>query len=305
MCKILEMDRARLLVTAVCLLMTFFLISCAPKNEKAVVIFVSGSAELSRAGSSVSLKVKDELQTGDIIKTGPDSYAMIQIGGEIMARIQSDTSVELKKVLEQDGTELSLGNGQVVSRVKKLQKGSEYNIRTLTAVASVRGTSYSVSYYRDRSVLAVKEGKVELVTEAGGVTKDKRERMIETGSTIVIDQRLAVRPINEFESLEIEKLSAVPYGSGSDMKNDAALAVIGKKAEDEELRIQKEIIARGGPIPKTLEEMRKRFGRINEITLYNNKKYTGVILAYGVTVKMMTLDGIIVITSSQIKATKR
>lgn len=280
------------------------IISCSLKKENTntFVVFVTGKVEKISASKAIPLNAKDILTKGDKIKTGENSYAIIQIGDSVTARIQPDSLVEISALFDKNGTELFLGNGQVVSVVKKMSKNSGYNISTPTAVASVRGTSYSVSYYKGRSVLAVKDGKVVLAPKPE-LKSSQKEMIADTGTSVIISDGLVRRPINEFESLEIEKLSGVASLASGDIKDDS-YAALAKKAEDDEARIMKEIIAKGGPIPPTTEEMMKKFGRLNDVTLYSGKRYLGVILEHGAVNKMMTVDGIIEVPGRQIRYNK-
>jgi hypothetical protein len=292
------------LITAclIAIICTFF-ISCSVKpGTEAKIIFFIGDAEITHIeGKTEPAVLKMLLKKGDIIKT-KSGYLLLQIGDNILTRIQSNTIVEISKLFEDSETNLSLDNGQLISHVKKLSKDTSFKIKTPTAVAAVRGTQYSVSYYKNRSVLAVKEGKVQVDTKEKDVDK---QIMVETGNTLVIN-RGKNRSINDFELLEIDKISQIPYSSKSELEGEDVYKNIAKTTEDQELNINKQILAKGGPIPKTLDEMLNKFGYLNRLTLYSNKYYTGVIISRGKTdVKIMTLDGIESVPSKQVKNTKR
>jgi hypothetical protein len=285
-------------ISIVCL----FLLSCAgePSTDARIVFFMGNPDITHNNGLTEPVSLKMLVTKGDTIKT-KSGYVLVQIGDNILTRIQPNTIAEISKLFEESETDISLNNGQLITHVKKLSKDTSFKIKTPTAVASVRGTQYSVSYYKNRSVLAVKEGKVQLSTKEKN--KDK-QIMVETGNTYVINREKA-RSINEFESMEIDKISQVPYSSKSALENEDVYKDIGKTAEEREQSINKEILSKGGPIPKTLDEMLNKFGYLNRITLYSNKYYTGVILSRGKDIKIMTLDGIESVPSKQIKNTKR
>ncbi|MBN2401069.1 MAG: FecR domain-containing protein [Spirochaetes bacterium] len=289
------------MITA-CAAVSAVIASCSSKPGKdARVIFFMGSAEVThRDGRTEPVSLKMLLRKEDRIITR-QGHVLIQIGDDILTRIDSGTTVEIARLFDNSETMLSLQHGQLISRVKKLEKNS-YIIKTPTAVASVRGTAYSVSYYRNRSVLAVKEGRVHIYA---AVKKETNEKMVEAGTTMVINKG-QTRSINEFESLEIDRMSQIPYSSGKELEGEDVYKDIAKTAEEREQEITKEILARGGPIPRTLDEMLKKFGYLNRLTLYSNKYYTGIILSRGKKdVKIMTLDGIESVPARQVRNVKR
>jgi hypothetical protein len=285
-----------------CVAVSVINVSCSFKpNEEVKVIFLIGSADVTHIdGKTEPVSLKMLLQKDDIIKT-KEGHILIQVGDEILTRIESNTTMQITKLFDGNETRLSLEQGQLISRVKKLGKNS-FIIKTPTAVASVRGTAYSVSYYKTRSILAVKEGTVQIDAI---VKNQEKHNMVGAGNTMVINKG-QIRNINEFESLEIEKMSQIPYSSGKDLEGEDAYKDIAKTVEEQEQAINKNILARGGPIPRTLDEMLNKFGYLNRLTLYSNKYYTGIILSRGKKeVKIMTLDGIESVPARQVRNVKR
>ena len=290
----------------ICMILAFafaslIAISCSKPSEDIRIVFFMGSAEVTHSdGITEPISLKMFIRKDDRINT-KEGHVLLQIGDEVLTRIESGTTVEVAKLFDNNETQLALHQGQLISKVKKLEKNS-FTIKTPTAVASVRGTAYSVSYYENRSVVAVKEGRVQVDST---VNKQERHNMINAGNTMVINKGL-IRSINEFESLDIDKLSAIPYSSKGDLEDDASYKNIAGTAEKQEDDINKQILSKGGPIPKTLDEMLIKFGYLNRLTLYNNKSYTGIILSRGANeVKLMTLDGIETVPARQVKNLKR
>ena len=275
--------------------------SCSKPSEDIRIVFFMGSAEVTHSdGKTEPVSLKMFIRKDDRINT-KDGHVLLQIGDEVLTRIESGTTVEIAKLFDNNETQLALRQGQLISKVKKLEKNS-FTIKTPTAVASVRGTAYSVSYYENRSVVAVREGRVQVDST---VNKQERQSMINAGNTLIVNKGLK-RSINEFESLEIDKLSAIPYCSKGDLENDDTYKNLAGTAKMHEDDINKQILEKGGPIPKTLDDMLVKFGYLNRLTLYNNKSYTGIILSRGtIDVKLMTLDGIETVPAGQVKNIKR
>jgi hypothetical protein len=286
-----------------CVAVSVINVSCSHKpNEEVKVIFLIGSADVThKDGKTEPVSLKMLLQKEDIIKT-KEGHILIQIGDEILTRVESNTTVQMTKIFDGQETKLALEQGQLISRVKKLGKNS-FIIKTPTAVASVRGTAYSVSYYKTRSVLAVKEGTVQIDTT---VKNQEKHNMVGAGNTMVINKG-QTRNINIFESLEIDKMSQLPYSSKKELEaeDDEAYKKIAKIAGEQEQSIDRQIVDYGGPIPKTLDEMLKKYGYLNRVTLYSNKYYTGIIKSRGKDIKIITLDGIESVPFKQVRNVKR
>lgn len=139
--------------------------------EIGTVASVDGSAQIGRGDSWTVAVAGSPLQQGDRVRTGNP--------GRLRAVFQDDTVLTLE-----DDTEVVLdesvvgGSGQPSRSVTDLLKGavnavvsetygaagSEYEIRTATATAGVRGTEFIVSYFPERNLAEVIgiSGRVEV-----------------------------------------------------------------------------------------------------------------------------------------------
>lgn len=291
-----------LAVACIILLLSVINFFCSSKpNEETRVVFVNGTAELRHQdGTAQQLAVKMLLQKGDTVVTG-NGFVLVQIGDDILVRIQPDTTINITSLFEQSKTAFFLSNGQVISRIRKLSKDFNYSIKTPTAVASARGTQYSVSYYPGRSVVAVREGKVgvDVAKRAG-----EKQVMVTSGNSLVIDTGKG-RSISVFENLEIEKMVELPYHSTSELARDDTFKIIGQAVAAREQDIDKKIADNGGPIPRTMEEMLKKYGFLNRVVLYSNKSYVGIVTSRRPETMIMTLDGIEVVPFNKIRKITR
>jgi hypothetical protein len=295
----------------ICISLSLPIISCStPLPDKpvtpvsqGVVMFINGKADITHIdGTTNELKQSDVLRKGDSLKTSLMSYVIIQFGNDIIMRIQEDTSIEIKRLLENAQTELSLKNGQIISHVRKLTKEDNFVIETPTAVAAVRGTQYSISYYPSRSVLAVKDGKVQLIMKNEKLKE--KEHLVETAFTYIMSSQSS-RSINEFETLEIDKLSQVPFATKDDLDNKKAFTAVEQISVKDDERISSEIKAKGGPLPKSREDIIKQKGFLNIVILYSNRTYTGEILSRGKEITIRTVDGIVTVPFKQVRNIKR
>ena len=218
---------ARLFFIIISLVMSCVLCAACAKKEgpvRAVTTFVVGSVSLERPGSPVrQLGHKEELRPGDVVRTGSGSMLVIQMGEDSVIKIEADSTVTIAAVMGKEGTRLGLEEGQVFSRLRHLQKGSDFRIYTKSCVAAVRGTEFSVSYGRGEPVVAVGDGTVE-VKKAKAGKETGEARMVGAGSAAVVQEAIATRPasaeekkgLDEFR--KIEPIRDLEGASDSDIK---------------------------------------------------------------------------------------
>lgn len=118
-------------------------------SAEAKVTYVKGKVEVSHNGSDwVPLKTGDVIAQSDTINTGFQSEARINLNGSIMAvpALTRVTIETLKTSGTKDTVSLYVNTGAVRSKVTHTDnKKIDYTARTAVAVASVRGTDYTVT----------------------------------------------------------------------------------------------------------------------------------------------------------------
>ncbi len=113
----------------------------------AKVTYVKGKVEVSRGNAWVAVKVGDEIKESETISTGFQSEARLNYNGSVMA-VPALSRVTLETLQSSDTKEtvsLKVDTGAVRSKVTHTEgKRIEYTARTSVAVASVRGTDFTV-----------------------------------------------------------------------------------------------------------------------------------------------------------------
>ncbi len=104
------------------------------------------------------------IKTGDWLKTDSDVFAAIIFLDGSNIKIRSKTEIEIKSsriAAKQLNTMMYISEGQVWSKVTK-QNNSEFEIRTPTAIASVKGTEFNIDFddLEETTTLIVTEGEV-------------------------------------------------------------------------------------------------------------------------------------------------
>jgi outer membrane protein assembly factor BamB/ferric-dicitrate binding protein FerR (iron transport regulator) len=131
------------------------------------VTFLSGKVTAYRGDTWEPLDVEDPVEADDRIKTAADSFCEIQFADFGVVRVQESSEIVVRDVfLRQDGSkvDVALQSGRLLCKVSKLGKGDEFQVKTSTALAGVRGTEFVVREEIGKStVVAVNEGQVTVV----------------------------------------------------------------------------------------------------------------------------------------------
>lgn len=278
-------------------------VSCGKKDvHQTVVIWRVGEVELQRQGEVArQVELQDVVKQGDRIVTKANSFAVLQIGDRATVRVQAESEIAFSNLNDPAAIEMALDKGQVLSKVDKLSKGQSYGVRMPTALAAVRGTEFSATYMPGRNVVAVKAGKVE-VTLAGQTESKTVTATVDAGKAVVIGEALIERPIEEQENNQIELVSIVPIVPAPQSKKKEEMLELNRTLEEQQKEIQKRIDE--SAVPKTLEEIKAKYERVDEIVLYTGKTMRGVILERGTRYKILTTDGIVYVPSTQIRNTR-
>ena len=158
---------------------------CIPVfSVDAKVTYVKGKVEVSHNGGEwIPLKTGDVISQSDTINTGFQSEARINLNGSIMAvpaltRITIET---LKTSNSKDTVSLYVNTGAVRSKVTHTDnKKIDYTARTAVAVASVRGTDYTVTA---GGLVSCFEGAVAVTSAKEYERAKSKEQEAEEGET--------------------------------------------------------------------------------------------------------------------------
>ena len=113
-------------------------------NERPVVTYIVGEAELYTGGTDgedewESLEVGRRLAKGDVVRTMPESSLDVRFSDRTAIRLGESTLVALDETTLRQLT-LGVREGTVFARFEKIFKQQEFEVRTPSAVAGIRGT---------------------------------------------------------------------------------------------------------------------------------------------------------------------
>lgn len=279
------------------LFMALLVLSCAKERDvKSRVISYLGTVNITRGiEAQRSVVLGEELKDGDRIVTGRASFVVFSTGGAAVARIQPESDVVLTSIADMSKIDLGLDKGCVLSRVNKLAKGAGYRVTTSTVVASVRGTLFSVNTDEGSGAVAVKTGMVRVAVRNSGKSLD-----VNGGAAVLFTGELAERPIEDAESIILENMESLP----ADLNADAGERPeeINRQIIEKDREINRKLEDKG--IPRTLEDIKARYERIDEVTLYSGRVIRGIIMERGVNLRLLTPSGYINIPAKKVRNTR-
>ncbi|OHD71226.1 MAG: hypothetical protein A2W19_10615 [Spirochaetes bacterium RBG_16_49_21] len=149
------------------------LVSCGKKKDDIKTTIVSYVGQVTINGKAVS-SIGETIKYGDIIETGDKSYCEMILNEKNILRL-NETSTLVFNISEKESS-LDLTKGWLAGVTKKIfSKERTYLIKTPTAVAAIRGTSFCTKVEApDSTYFCVCNGKIEL-KKSGGETGDMVE----------------------------------------------------------------------------------------------------------------------------------
>lgn len=183
------------------------------------MILLNGRVSLDRAGELWVLNTGDTVRGGQVVVTGPDGYAQLQLSDHSILEVFPNSRLVFRANRFNLRELLDLFLGRVRLQIQHLTDGdSPYRVTTPTAVISIRGTVFDV---------AVGPGQETVV-------------QVETGSVGVRHRLLPGREVTVETGQSIQVLPGVPLAA---LRGTTPLAIAGRV-----LRVAGDTLAR---IPQT------------------------------------------------------
>ncbi|HPS88187.1 MAG TPA: FecR family protein [Spirochaetota bacterium] len=174
------------------------------------VQFTLGDVKISGTAGEKVANQGDPLNAGDIIITGKKSVADLIFGTSGVVRINENSRVTISTIADKsnNNTEMNMENGKVFLTLSKL-RGTGFKVKTPTAVASVRGTSFTVLSDKKGAQLSVVKGTVAVNPVKEGKVFEDKTVSVETGNrTAYIDKKIVEKII--MGKMEIPVMAMTP-----------------------------------------------------------------------------------------------
>ncbi len=145
----------------------------AADNKAGEVSRLSGPVMLVRGGAENTVAVGQEVLVNDSIQVGADGRAEIIFIDKSILTIGPNSEVAISffaPASQESVALLDVIAGIARLTVNKATSWGRFDVRTTTAVASVRGTDYLVEYVGEKTAVFVAEGRVAVSSRAGSGT---------------------------------------------------------------------------------------------------------------------------------------
>ncbi|MGB4268727.1 MAG: FecR domain-containing protein [Spirochaetota bacterium] len=162
-----------------------------PFQTRAICKAVVGNVLVQRSGRYINLTNGMEVLQSDTIVCDKNSMTVIEIGSATL-RIDQNSKVSIDSLQQTKALSLatSMDKGILYATVQKLQKGDSLLVKTKTAVAGIRGTSFLVKSDSKSTKLVVLDGKVLLAPRIQDMPQeDITGVVVDGGKSCVIDTR--------------------------------------------------------------------------------------------------------------------
>jgi len=181
----------------------------------------------------------------DALRTGKDTYASVILFESSIIRLDSNTEILLKEIIQQAETTnitIEQASGRTWNTIQKISGIDNYEVQTPITVASVRGTTFDVN--------VTTSGSINISVITGTVNVSRLENGI-IGDTIAV---------NGNESVLIDPESNETLKTDLLIKDEWILLNLGEDAKFYE-QLKTELYNR---IEEYIPELKKRYGMTDE-----------------------------------------
>jgi hypothetical protein len=257
--------------------------------SKCSVAFVSGNVRI----NGNTAKCGDSIRKGDSLDIGDNSSAVLSFNGDALAAFGKNTSVSVSESIS-TSSKISITlvqkNGTSFHHIMKGHV--EYTVRSLSASATVNGTSFIFENNSSKTDISLLHGSV-LVSK---LSDSDSHVLLKPGFRITSDSNGLSRQA-ELEARDIEKLKvldSITIGE-SDVVKDSAAALIADNALK---------ILTGDTVTEqnlSLKKIYEKYHQVSIVELDNGEKYIGYFRQIPSGIEIITEKGIIKFPLTRIK----
>lgn len=257
--------------------------------QKKGSISAPGDSRIFRGGKELpSARAVDSVMGGDEIVAGEMSMLM-QLENRSVVKVLKHSTVSVEGT--GSGFSLSIRKGGVLNRVPSLSGGTVYEIRTPDAEIHVRGTEFGVLYDDGKTGVFVTKGYVNVKHIPTGI-----EYLLTEGYSTEVNGTKVVSPIKDDELMLMKSFSYLTYVESLETKKAEELQFVMEKLAASDKSVS--------PVKLTLEALKEKYGRIDEVQLYSGRKYTGVITSRGEIYRILTPAGNVTVPAKEVKGSR-
>ena len=283
-------------------MVAFVAANCGEKKEQtslesAKFTYVKGDVLVSGKPATLGQTVSKDAT----IEVKNNSMAVLQFSSSASITLKANSVLSIANLSKNESgkpvIELSQSSGASFSKIAKGQ--SEFSIKTPTAVAGVRGTSFELVVGNGKTTqIKLLEGKVAVIKATEGQTAEtikeelaKADTVVEAGQKVDVDAKAVSKPaeITEGEKTSLQAMNTVEIAPASGKvvvpesvekyaTGTAASASLTEAAKPEVKQL-------------TLADIKAKYGRIAKIETKNGKSYVGYFNQTGANMTIQTVHG--------------
>ena len=234
------------------------------------------------------------------IEVKNNSMAVLQFSSAASITLKANSVLSIANLSKNEAgkpvIELSQSSGASFSKIAKGQ--SDFSIKTPTAVAGVRGTSFELTVGNGKTTqIKLLEGKVAVIKATEGQTAESikedlaQATVVEAGQKVDVDAKTVSKPaeITEGEKTSMQAMNTVEIApvSGKVVVPES----VEKYATGEATSASLTDAAKPEVKKLTLADIKAKYGRIAKIQTKNGKEYVGYFNQQGAEMTIQTVDG--------------
>ncbi|HNE20977.1 MAG TPA: FecR domain-containing protein [Turneriella sp.] len=278
-------------------------VGCGEKKEQASLdsakfTYVKGDVLVSGKPATLGQTVSKDAT----IEVKNNSMAVLQFSSAASITLKANSVLSIANLAKNDAgkpvIELSQSNGSSFSKIAKGQ--SDFSIKTPTAVAGVRGTSFELEVGNGKTTkIKLLEGKVAVAKVEANDTPEEvkaeleKATVVEAGQKVEVDNKAVSKPveITEAEKTSLQAMNTVEIApvSGKVVVPESVEKYATGETTSASLT---EAAPKAAEVKKlTLADIKAKYGRIAKIQTKNGKEYVGYFNQQGAEMTIQTVDG--------------
>lgn len=264
------------------------------ESRKAYILGADEKVRIVRDDKELpSVKAKDGLAAGDVIDTSAGGTIVFQMEKKTLVRMMPKSAGTVDIDLKANSVFLRIG--AVLCNVQELTDDEIFSVVTPNAMAVVAGTQFSVTYESGRTAVTVIHGAVRVTNlktgEAALVGKEKTAK--------IAGDEIEMGDAGETEKILLKRFGRLEYMDQVLNKSDTVMEKFWEGVQTLDKKSGAEI--EEDAAIDALEGIKKKYGKLEEIELYNGKRYKGVVISRGKLFSIMTPGGVKKIQSRNVK----
>jgi len=189
-------------------------VSCKKQEEKKpeslfTIYSMLGNVTITNDEGQTKASIGDTLAQGDVVETGEMSLADISYGSSGIVRVKDNSRFAinvLQQIADAENVSLTVEKGSLYSIVPKLSKGSKYEVKSDTCVASVRGTAFKVSSEAKKGRIDVLSGTVSVKPVKQGKVVEDVEEQVNEGTAVELEEKDVEVIVEKKEKIKVKDI---------------------------------------------------------------------------------------------------